>query len=77
MITGGRHGGVGCAANHQMLGGVIIVIEVRMGEIDAVVIDTDRDARARVVVPNCRDIDIDASGAAGLPGIPEVPLRRN
>ena len=69
-----RHGVVVAAARVVIERGVVIGGQVGVVVIDAIVVDADDDALPRIVVPDLRDVDVDARRATGLAGVEQVPL---
>ena len=65
---------VNTAAEHNVLRCVIVVIEIVMGELDAVVINRNGHPGAGIVVPNAGNVEIDAGNTAALSGVLQVPL---
>ena len=61
-------------AEHDVLRGVVVIIEVVVSELDAVVIDRNRNAGAGIVIPNAGYIEIDPRNATALPGVLQMPL---
>ena len=76
-LVAGGHRGVGDTAEHKVLAGIIIVVEIRVCVIDAVVEDADRHPCAGIVIPDGRNIGLDPGRSATLTRVVEMPLRRS
>src|SRR6185312_2120621 len=55
-------------------GAVVIRGKVRVSSLEAVIDDPDHDSRAAKVVPDVRDVNVRARGAAEGAGVAQVPL---
>ena len=53
---------------------IIVVVEIVMRVLDFIVENADMDAAAVIVVPDRRNVDIDAGSSAQLAGVAQVPL---
>ena len=58
-------GGLGYRA--VLIGEIVVVVEVAMAGVDALVVDGNRDALARIVVPDAGHVDVVSGSAVQMP----------